>query len=201
MPRTTCPNGRNATEALREIDEIHGTAFAPLLDDLIEGELRATFTEAEDDPRGGEAIIAALAKIFEHGLTLEDAARLLGRAPVQLAGHLVHDPRRARQVLTVEKLLRQGELSHGQIAAKVGMTRQMVYRLSLRFGVISETTERLLEGGGFVHSAETFELMRSLREGGHSYGEIATILGMSRNTVKSHCSRKGWKPSPDLVSA
>lgn len=185
-----CPSGRNTVQALREIDEIHGTKFAPLVDELIEGGWRADWSDALDKPRGGEAQVAVVRRVLAHGLTITETGRVLGLTPKMVASVLTHTPQRADELLGAEMLLREHNLSHAHIATRLGLSSQAVNRLAVTLGVRSPHAERKANGGGWVHPSATYRRMEQLRADGLSHGHIAKELGMSRNTVKSFFHRK-----------
>jgi DNA-binding CsgD family transcriptional regulator len=180
-----CPPGKNATQALREIDELHGTEFAPLVDELIAGDWRADWSDACDNPRGGEAQVQVLREILGHGLTIAQTARLLSLTPLMVARCLSNTEERANQLLAAEPLLRAGELPHNAIAARIGVPAQAVHRMGQTLGCMSPAAARRQAGGGWVHDEQAYRRIAEMSHCGMSSGQIARELGMSRNTVKS----------------
>lgn len=175
--------------ALRELDEIHGTQFAPPIEFVALGNYRARWSEAEDSVNWHGALQSLVREMLASGLTLEEAGKVVSRHPSMVASYLTIDPVLAPGFVRADKLLRLGELSHRQIAERVGLTPQQVDRLATLTKQRSKAAMQLEAGGGLKWDALVLNKILELRDQGVSYGEISKRTGVPMGTVKSHVRR------------
>ncbi len=175
--------------ALCELDEIHGTQFAPPIGYEELGSYRSRWSEAEDSVNWHGALQSLVREMLASGLTLEQAGKVVSRHPSMVASYLTIDPVLAPAFVRADKLLRTGELSHRQIAAQVGLTAQQVDRLASLTKQKSKAAQQLEAGGGLKWDATVLNQILELRNDGFSYGEISKITGVPMGTVKSHVRR------------
>lgn len=190
--RTLCPRGQNPDQALREIDEIHGTNFSSPLDEEVMGELRADWTELNEKDANAPQLAerAAVARrALAAGLTMHETARMFEVRPIEIARLFVTNDAKGGAVLTAERMLRGGCYSHAAVARHLKVSSQTVDRIAELIGIKSVVAERRAEGGGDKYTAEQLAKIRELHVQGYSHGEKAAMTGMNVNAIKSYCLR------------
>lgn len=175
--------------ALCELDEIHGTQFAPPIEFDELGDYRSRWSEAEDSVNWHGALQTLVREMLASGLTIEQAGKVVSRHPSMLASYLTIDPALAPAFVRADKLLRIGDLSHRQIAGQVGLTAQQVDRLASLTKQKSKAAKQLESGGGLKWDASVLNQIIDMRNDGFSYGEISKLTGVPTGTVKSHVRR------------
>ena len=182
-----------STQALREIDAIHGCSIAPPCDQELIDKYRVAWCEAEDSSSWNTRLTTLVRSMLGEGLSLDQAAQVVSRHPSALASYLTLDPSLAPAIVRADRLMRRGELSHRQIAAQCGLTPQHVARLAEANKQKSIATKRLEEGHGLKYSADERQRMIDLKAEGYTFSQISEMTGTPIGTVKATVRRAKQK--------